>query len=520
MGFQNIFACLVHESRECVVDLVRNLRYLDPSSTILLYNGGKDPDLLTKGFPFERYGAVIHPAPHPLDWGRLHDFALDSARFAFDRLPFDTMTIVDSDQLATRRGYSRALARFLSDRPRVGMIASDAGPQPTDSRVEPVVTAFAEFDLWRTFLRRFPEGESKYVHWTFWPGTVFTRALMKDLVRLFDDDTLLRETLAQSRIWATEEILLPTLAAVLGHEVVASPFRRDFVRFRMSYNGKQIEDALNDENVFWIHPVPRRYGDPRRRLIRGRLDHYERPFASDGQAEAVRDTRPAVKRINPTAREAILATMEGVEGWLSSAEADLLIETVERAIAARENPPTLVEVGSYCGRSTVVLGGVVRAVGTVATIMAIDPHDGVIGALDQGLVTAPPTLERLRANIERAGLSDVVTIIEARASDVNWNQRLCFLLIDGLHDYVNVALDFFRFEPWLSEGGYVAFHDYADYFPGVRAFVNELLATEAFERVGLAGSLVVLRRATKTETGEEDFTRGDRANPRGGSSDE
>ena len=27
----NIFACLVHENRECVIDLVRNLRALDPS---------------------------------------------------------------------------------------------------------------------------------------------------------------------------------------------------------------------------------------------------------------------------------------------------------------------------------------------------------------------------------------------------------------------------------------------------------------------------------------------------------
>ena len=115
-GFHNIFACLVHERRECVVDLVRNLRYLDPSSTILLYNGGGDPDLLTRGFPFERYGAVIHPHSRPLEWGRLHDFALDCARFALERLPFDTMTIVDSDQLATRPGYSEALAQFLSAR--------------------------------------------------------------------------------------------------------------------------------------------------------------------------------------------------------------------------------------------------------------------------------------------------------------------------------------------------------------------------------------------------------------------
>src|SRR5262249_5864740 len=31
-SLRNVFACLVHESRECVVDLVRNLRYHNPDS--------------------------------------------------------------------------------------------------------------------------------------------------------------------------------------------------------------------------------------------------------------------------------------------------------------------------------------------------------------------------------------------------------------------------------------------------------------------------------------------------------
>ena len=43
---RNVYACLVHESQECVVDLVRNLRRLDPDSTFLLYNGGQDGSLL------------------------------------------------------------------------------------------------------------------------------------------------------------------------------------------------------------------------------------------------------------------------------------------------------------------------------------------------------------------------------------------------------------------------------------------------------------------------------------------
>ena len=43
-NIRNIFACLVHENQECVIDLVRNLRYVDPASLIILYNGGDNPD--------------------------------------------------------------------------------------------------------------------------------------------------------------------------------------------------------------------------------------------------------------------------------------------------------------------------------------------------------------------------------------------------------------------------------------------------------------------------------------------
>src|SRR5947209_20281692 len=110
---RNIFACLVHENQDCVIDLVRNLRALDPASVILLYNGGRSADLLDHGFPFERYGAVRHPAPRPAAWGTLHGFALDAMQYALDSFAFDTLTIVDSDQLATRRGYSEYLGRFL-----------------------------------------------------------------------------------------------------------------------------------------------------------------------------------------------------------------------------------------------------------------------------------------------------------------------------------------------------------------------------------------------------------------------
>src|SRR5207247_7344414 len=101
----------------------------------------------------------------------------------------------------------------------------------------------------------------------------------------------------------------------------------------------------------------------------------------------------------------------------------------------RPGPHTLVEVGSYCGRSTVVLGCVAQTLARDAHVVAIDPHDGEVGAVDQGVKRMRPTFDRFQANIAAAGLSDVVVAIRRRSGDVPWAQSIPFLLIDGRAAY-------------------------------------------------------------------------------------
>ena len=134
---RNVFACLVHENAECVVDLVRNLRHLDPDSKVLLYNGSANPNFLNGVFPTDRHGAVLHPSPSPMRWGRLHDFAVDCMRFALVHLPFDTLTIVDSDQLAVRPGYSNRLAALLAEERGVGILSNSPELQGPRTSIQP-----------------------------------------------------------------------------------------------------------------------------------------------------------------------------------------------------------------------------------------------------------------------------------------------------------------------------------------------------------------------------------------------
>ncbi|MEA2692453.1 MAG: hypothetical protein QOJ16_1840, partial [Acidobacteriota bacterium] len=490
-ALRNLFACLVHESPECVVDLVRNLSRLDPDSAVLLYDGGRGGGLL-EAFPFARYGAVIHPRPRPLEWGRLHDFALDSMRYALSHIPFDTLTVVDSDQLLVRPGYSEALAAALAGRSGVGLLGNTPGRQPLNSRVGPAAAAYREIDLWRPWLSRFARGEEAFVHWSFWPATVFTAAAARDLVALYDRDPELPAILRSSRIWATEEVLLPTLVALLGYEVAAHPASYDYTQFRQTYSAAQVDEALTRPEVFWLHPVPRRYDDPLRRRVRERYDHYRSPAAG---------AAPATAGSGLLSTFAILARIRAIPGWLEDEEADLLIAAATRALApapeaSEPGAPTMVEIGSYCGRSTVLLGSVAQAVRPAARVVAIDPHQGQVGALDQGLESKAPTLDQLRAHLAQARLEGTVEVVQKCSYEVAWEGSIHLLLVDGLHDYVNVARDFLHFEAALVPGAYVAFHDYAEYYPGVRAFVDELLAGGKYERIQLARSLMVVRKAS------------------------
>ncbi len=211
-----------------------------------------------------------------MTWGYLHSFAIDCMRLALQEPAFDTLTVVDSDQLLLRQGYSAALNSFLDRHGPVGMLGNAPGTQPRTTRVAPAITAWGERDLWLPYCRKFADGESKFPHWTFWPSTVFSAAACRDLVRAFDEDDELNELLNRSKLWATEEIVLPTLVALLGHEIAQSPFSYDVVRYRAPITPRQVQAAVRRPDAYWVHPVSRVADDPVRRVIREHHQQYLR----------------------------------------------------------------------------------------------------------------------------------------------------------------------------------------------------------------------------------------------------
>ena len=220
-----------------------------------------------------------------------------------------------------------------------------------------------------------------------------------------------------------------------------------------------------------------------------------RPFrAGDLPGLKPRPTH-AVEELDAATKASILDRMRQVEGWLTDEEAELLIAASRRAVT-EHTVPTIVEIGSYCGKSTIVLASAARTTNARARVYAVDPHQGVVGAEDDfdGLYAGPSTFERFQRNIAAAGVSEMIEPIRLHSFEVPWHSSIAFLFIDGLHGYSNVSRDFFHFERHLVDGGYVAFHDCDDTYPGVRTFVEGLVGSGCYEEVTRARSLVLVRK--------------------------
>ncbi len=196
--------------------------------------------------------------------------------------------------------------------------------------------------------------------------------------------------------------------------------------------------------------------------------------------------------------------IDSVKGFLDPQEGRALFEA---ALAAGGGRPW-VEIGSYCGKSTVYLGTAARQTGT--TLFAVDHHRGseenqpgweyhdtelwdeAAGALD--------TLPTFRDTLRRAALEDVVVPVVTRSRTLAkvWREPLGFLFIDGGHTREAAEADYRNWAPHVMPGGTLAIHDV---FPnpddGGRPpyeIYCLALASGLFEEIDAVKSLRLLRR--------------------------
>lgn len=149
-------------------------------------------------------------------------------------------------------------------------------------------------------------------------------------------------------------------------------------------------------------------------------------------------------------------------------EGDALHAAARSAAAAVPGAP-FVEVGSYCGRSTIWLGDAARQSQTV--LFAVDHHrgseenqagwehhdtdvvDASIGEMD--------TLPFFRQAVHAAGLEQHVVAVVGVSPVVarHWSTPLAFVFIDGGHGEQPARDDFAGWTPHVAVGGTLAIHD-------------------------------------------------------------
>jgi MMP 1-O-methyltransferase len=195
---------------------------------------------------------------------------------------------------------------------------------------------------------------------------------------------------------------------------------------------------------------------------------------------------------------------EAAKGFMPPAEGLALYEV------AREYAQVgiIVEIGSYCGKSTIYLAAAVA--GTGRRVVTVDHHHGSEENQpgweyhDPSLVDPRTgrldTLPRFRATLAGAGVEDHVIAIVGRSADVAalWRTPIGMLFIDGGHTDVAAQADYEGWAPWVMEGGALAIHDvFPDPAQGGQPpyrVYQRALASGAFSEVRREGSLRVLRR--------------------------
>jgi predicted O-methyltransferase YrrM len=209
-------------------------------------------------------------------------------------------------------------------------------------------------------------------------------------------------------------------------------------------------------------------------------------------------------RADASSTERLFALAEQVRGFLPADEGRALYDAALRYL----NGGVGVEIGTYCGKSTVLLGAAAQQKGSV--LYTIDHHHGSeehqpgweyhdASLVDEvtGLFDTLPTFRR---TLDAAGLHDHVVAVVGKSPIVarTWRSPLQFLFIDGGHTEAAAAQDFDGWARWVTVDGGLVIHDvFPDPRDGGQApyqIYCRAIDSGQFREVSATGSLRVLER--------------------------
>lgn len=188
---------------------------------------------------------------------------------------------------------------------------------------------------------------------------------------------------------------------------------------------------------------------------------------------------------------AIKKLMTDIPGSTTDPEIDWLYKT------AKKSPAAIVEIGSFLGKSTIVLAKAAKS-----KIYAIDPHLGeaVINKKFSG-----PTYLRFLRNLRAAKVRNKVVPIKktSRLAAKTWEQPIGLLFIDGDHSYEGVYFDLYNFGKFVINDGLIVLHDAVNPGDGPpRAIVKYLLTKPRYKNFGVVGSMLYCQKGRPQTLGQ------------------
>jgi len=176
-----------------------------------------------------------------------------------------------------------------------------------------------------------------------------------------------------------------------------------------------------------------------------------------------------------------------IEGWLTDAQAQVLSNRARELTA----PDQIVEIGSYRGRSAVVLA---TAAQEGVGVVAIDPHAGNDRGPQQirgSAADGQRDHEAFMRNLDRAGVRGRVRHVrlgsQEALSEVDGTAGVVY--VDGAHRYAPARADIERWGARVRPGGTLLIHDAFSSIGVTLAMARVLLMGGEFRYVGRTGSL-------------------------------
>jgi predicted O-methyltransferase YrrM len=200
-----------------------------------------------------------------------------------------------------------------------------------------------------------------------------------------------------------------------------------------------------------------------------------------------------------------IALSREVPGWIRGDVAIALLQ------AASQLPPhaVIVEIGSFLGRSTVLLAGARKTAGS-GRVHCVDPFDASGDDFSVPFYRAiadslqAPLRQCFEENVRHADLSAWVEVHQGTAETIgeNWNEPIDMLFLDGDHSPEGARSAYESWAPHLKMGGLIAVcnsadRKYEETHDGSRRLVVETVHPPQYADVGCVGSTTFARKVSQ-----------------------